>query len=123
MPTTATAPTDFWGQILHQLKRIETEKPDTFDAVRAILLDSVYTAVTQDINRNWVRVFDADHAFFAGSGGDDTLLDALWEAGWQLAWHEASYHFAMTHPRNGESLVYIEGDLKRDDNTGRGQQP
>src|SRR5690348_8153516 len=48
--------------------------------------------------------------FFAGSGGDGSLREALWEAGWDVVWAEASYHWAMRAP-DGSGITYVEGDL------------
>ena len=48
--------------------------------------------------------------FFAGSGGDKTLMNALYNAGWTLVWAEAGYHWAMRAP-DGTGITYIEGDL------------
>ena len=48
--------------------------------------------------------------FFAGSGGDDRLDDALRAAGWSYRWAEASYHWCMEAP-DGSTLTYVEGDL------------
>jgi hypothetical protein len=49
-------------------------------------------------------------AFFAGSGGDETVMDALQAAGWRVTWAEASYHYAMTAP-DGSAITYVEGDI------------
>jgi hypothetical protein len=48
--------------------------------------------------------------FFAGSGGDDTVQDALEAAGWDYVWPEASYHFCMRAP-DGSCITYVEGDI------------
>lgn len=50
--------------------------------------------------------------FFAGGGGDDTLRDALYEAGWTLVWSKAWYHYSMRAP-DGSAITYVEGDLYR----------
>jgi hypothetical protein len=49
--------------------------------------------------------------FFAGGGGDGTVLEALIAAGWRLAWAEASYHYAMTAPDDQSGITYVEGDI------------
>ena len=49
-------------------------------------------------------------AFFAGSGGDDSLMAALEVAGWTLIWAEASYHWSMRAP-DGSEITYVEGDV------------
>lgn len=53
-------------------------------------------------------------AFFAGSGGDGTVMEALTDAGWRVTWAEASYYYVMTAP-DGSSITYIEGDIERGD--------
>lgn len=51
-------------------------------------------------------------AFFAGSGGDGSVEEALHAAGWVHAWREAHYHWAMRAP-NGDGITYVEGDIYR----------
>lgn len=111
--STPRIPTGFWGQIDHQLHRIHTERPETFDGVRAILLDLAYDDIVVEVHRNEPRPFDADSAFFAGSGGDATLRRALYEAGWFSVASEAMYYYVMESQTNGELLTYIEGDVVR----------
>lgn len=53
-------------------------------------------------------------AFFAGSGGDDSLMEALETAGWHVVWAEAHYFYVMRAP-NGDLLTYVEGDVYRGD--------
>jgi hypothetical protein len=48
--------------------------------------------------------------FFAGSGGDDTVDDALDEAGWSYVWSKASYWWCMEAP-DGSMITYVEGDI------------
>lgn len=52
--------------------------------------------------------------FFAGSGGDGTVLGSLYEAGWRLRWYEADYHWSAEAP-NGDKITYVEGDIYRGD--------
>lgn len=49
-------------------------------------------------------------AFFAGSGGDGSVYEALTEAGWSPLWWKAGYHWAMRAP-DGSEITYIEGDV------------
>jgi hypothetical protein len=49
-------------------------------------------------------------AFFAGSGGDESVINALSAAGWHVTWSEASYYYTMAAP-DGSSITYIEGDI------------
>lgn len=108
-----TTPSTFWGQIRDQLRRIRTDKPDTFDGLRSILGDPAYDRITDEVNRNGDRDLAPDQAFFAGSGGDDTLFDALLDAGWMALTFQAQYHYRAKHPGSGEVIDYIEGDLYR----------
>lgn len=103
----------FWTEIDEQLDTIANDKPDTFDGVRAILLDPAYVEIQKDIHLNGPRAFGPDAAFFAGSGGDRSLWAALWKAGWAEIWGEASYYHVAQHPITGEKLTYIEGDVMR----------
>lgn len=113
MSATAPIPSGFWAQIDHQLARIAEQKPGTFDAVRQILLDDAYDQVVTENNRNGVRHFDDDSAFFAGSGGDATLFGALLDAGWRVTAYDADYFYVLAHELTGEVLTYIEGDVER----------
>lgn len=53
-------------------------------------------------------------AFFAGSGGDLSVREALSLAGWTVTWQEASYYYVMQAP-NGDRITYCEGDVYRGD--------
>ena len=50
-------------------------------------------------------------AFFPG-GGDRDMLGTLSEAGWDIYWAAADYHFKAR--KNGRSLEYVEGDIYAD---------
>lgn len=113
--TQPPVPADFWAQINHQLSPITNAQASTFDEIRTVLLDPVYDEVTANVHRNFERKFDADSAFFAGSGGEATLAGALRAAGWKVTEDEASYYYAMVHVDTGEKLTYIEGDVVRGD--------
>lgn len=106
---------DFWDNINAQLDRIEAEKPDTFAGVRDILMDPQYSAVVDDVNLNGSRTFTERHAFFAGSGGDRSLYEALYRAGWHMVWAEASYYYVVRHNASHAFLTYIEGDVYEGD--------
>jgi hypothetical protein len=49
-------------------------------------------------------------AFFAGSGGDDSLYEALSDAGWEPVWWKAGYWWCMKAP-DGSAVTYVEGDI------------
>ncbi len=61
-----------------------------------------------------LRIFAIENhnspAFFAGSGGDGSLMESLTDAGWSTLWARASYHYAMQAP-DGSSITYVEGDI------------
>jgi len=88
----------YWDGIEAGLVRIGSEKPDTFDEVKAIL-DTLPGG----------EVSSGD-AFFGGSGGDYSLRDALRDACWRVVWSEASYYWCMRSPV-GDLLEYVEGDV------------
>lgn len=99
---------NFWDTITAQLDAIATGPADTFDKVRDALNDlhgstDPYLPPAKGPNA----------AFFAGSGGDATLNEALSRAGWRLSWAEANYYWEATHSTTGEVLTYIEGDVIR----------
>lgn len=53
-------------------------------------------------------------AFFAGSGGDGALIDALRASGqWKLHAIEADYHWQALSLVDGSSIEYVEGDVYR----------
>lgn len=56
-------------------------------------------------------------AFFAGSGGDRQVIDALRAAGWAIVWAGAVYYF-VAKDHAGDLLTYIEGDVYRGDARG-----
>lgn len=93
-----------------------------WDAVNAQLMELRKARSADDVLRilSRERVPDghsklvAGDGFFAGSGGDDTVEDALTDAGWTLVWSEASYYYAMKGP-DGSVITYVEGDIYRGD--------
>lgn len=106
-------PRGFWPQIEHQLRRLGTPSVDSFDTVRDILLDPRYDDVMDEIDRNGARTFDTDTAFFAGSGGNTQLKDALRSAGWDIRSRFAHHYVARSAA--GDCLTYCEGDVLRGD--------
>ncbi|MBT0774170.1 hypothetical protein KIH74_34815 [Kineosporia sp. J2-2] len=53
----------------------------------------------------------AGDGFFAGSGGDGTVMESLTKAGWSIDWIRASYYWAMRCPDGREAITYVEGDI------------
>lgn len=100
---------DYWASIDKALDTIAETEPDTFDGVRDILHqygDPEYPQPCTVTKR-------ADHAFYAGSGGDKPVRVSLNVAGWVTVWSEASYYYVMMHRASGEFLSYVEGDVQR----------
>ena len=52
-------------------------------------------------------------AFFAGSGGNDQLVEALDDDHWDIDWIEGDYHWTATSNVDGSVVEYTEGDLDR----------
>lgn len=97
----------FWDEIRAQLERVGSEG-STAAAVIGILNSPEYPEVRAESAAAYTP--SATRGFFAGSGGDDTLRDALRTAGWRVTWSEASYYYRATAP-NGDVLEYCEGDV------------
>lgn len=91
----------YWTAHAATLARIRTEKPTTFAALKAIV-DQFHPDMG-DIP------FSGD-TFFP-SGGEDTIADALYDAGWRLRFVEGDYYYRAHHPDTRDTLTYIEGDL------------
>ena len=91
--------TDFWGAIEAQLTLIRSLPMITTEQVIDVLDEP--------------GSIGCGDAFFAGSGGDYQLSEALFDAGWDIHSIEGDYHWTATHPRTGDSLTYCEGDVYR----------
>ncbi len=52
-------------------------------------------------------------AFFAGSGGDNQLINALDRAYWKVHSVEAGYHWQAVSTVDGSHIEYVEGDVYR----------
>src|SRR5205823_4439040 len=88
----------FWEVVDAQLKELESARNAT-DVIRIL---------SQERNPLGPGASSAP-AFFAGSGGDDTVAGALSVAGWDFVWSVASYYYCMRAP-DGSVITYIEGD-------------
>lgn len=91
----------YWNGYEAALERVRSEKPTTFAALKAIT--DAFRPLMGDIS------FSGD-TFFP-SGGDDTMADALADAGWRLRFIEGDYHYRANHPATCATVTYIEGDL------------
>ncbi|MGV9693421.1 hypothetical protein ACWDUX_30435 [Streptomyces sp. NPDC003444] len=97
-------PDPFWTAIRAQLK--ELERAESADDVLRIL------AHENNPDQAYPRPNRPDEGFFGGSGGEDTVREALEEAGWKVLWSRAPYWYAITAP-DGSEITYIEGDIYR----------
>jgi hypothetical protein len=91
----------YWKAYDATLARIRMHRPQTVDAVAAILGDF------QQANQP-----DPAVGFFP-SGGDDYLADALSDAGWTIRYIEGDYLWEALSKATGQDLHYIEGDVYR----------
>jgi len=86
----------YWKGYHRTLATIRAERPATFAGLKLIL-----------------DRFDrpsAGDAFFPG-GADDTLADALSDAGWSVKFEEGDYLYTAVHPESGAVVQHVEGDL------------
>lgn len=97
-------PDRFWAAIDAQLADLRQARTAA-DVLRILAPDNdpYHTVLGAEPHR-------AAPGFFAGSGGDGTVQNALAAAGWRLTWAEASYYYTMTAP-DGTVITYIEGDI------------
>lgn len=86
----------YWQRYEQTLARLRAEQPTTFAGVK-LVLDTFAHKSSGD-------------AFFPG-GADDTLADALMDAGWSVAFEEGDYRWTATHPISGAVLHHVEGDV------------
>ena len=98
---------NFWAVIADQLKELESAK-SADDVIRILGPDR------NPYGPDWDGMDGVAEGFFAGSGGDGTVRDALIKAGWKMAGRAAWYHYAMRAP-DGSMVTYIEGDIYRGD--------
>ncbi|MEV3860696.1 hypothetical protein AB0J38_41105 [Streptomyces sp. NPDC050095] len=87
----------FWKMIEEQLKELESAK-SAEDVIRILKSEES----------------SAGDAFFAGSGGDETVYGALHKAGWMPVWEPWEGFYVMKAP-DGSLITYIEGDIYRGD--------
>jgi transposase-like protein len=97
----------FWVGVDAMLDRIVAEQPNTFDGVVAVL--------EGDYGYDYKTYSGTTRPFFPGGGGDRSLKSALESAGWTTVWADASYYYCMRHSATGETLTYMEGDVRRGD--------
>lgn len=94
----------FWAHIREQLAELRTARTS----------DDVIRILAPERNPYGNTEMIAGDGFFAGSGGDETVSDALGDAGWVTVWANAAYWYAMRAP-DGSVITYCEGDVYRGD--------
>jgi hypothetical protein len=87
--------TTYWAKYAETLARIRAEKPTDLKSLKTIL--DAFEAPSSGA------------AFFPG-GADDTLADALEDAGWRVQYVEADYLWNAKSP-TGAYIHYLEGDV------------
>jgi hypothetical protein len=85
----------YWEQYDQTLARVRDEKPNTLGGLKLIL--DAFQPVSSGV------------AFFPG-GADDTLGDAIYDAGWSVEWLEGDYLWNARN-RSGAEIHYVEGDV------------
>jgi hypothetical protein len=99
----------FWATIAAQLTELESARS----------ADDVFRILAGERNpygpaHHASMIAGGAEGFFAGSGGNDTVWDALSTAGWNVTWSEAEYYFVAQAP-DGSVITYVEGDVYRGD--------
>lgn len=92
----AAIPSDpFWATVAQYLNTVQvaTDAESVVATARTMFKDD--------------QPANSRHAFFPGSGGNEQLVEALSDAGWQVTFLEGGYHYTATAP-NGTELTYIE---------------
>jgi hypothetical protein len=100
----------FWSAVRTQLD--ELTRATTADDVLRILSPERNPYRLED--PNWDGMDGGAQGFFAGSGGDNSVDDALETAGWGYVWARAAYWWVMKAP-DGSFITYCEGDIYRGD--------
>jgi hypothetical protein len=94
----------FWDVIAQQLAELRTART----------ADDVIRILGHDRNPHGENA--AGDGFFAGSGGDESVFEALaYHAGWTVVWYTAHYHYALRSPDGADVITYVEGDIYRGD--------
>lgn len=91
---------DFWAEVKAQYVEL-MEAQSAADVTRIL---------SHERNPYGANASSQGDGFYAGSGGEHSVLDALYKAGWTVKWMQAAYYYAMTAP-NGDIVTYIEGDI------------
>lgn len=87
----------YWKAYAMTLARIRDERPTTLAELKAILDE--------------FSIPQGGAAFFP-NGADDTLSDALYDAGWAIEFIESDYLWNARSPRPvSETIHFVEGDV------------
>lgn len=89
----------FWGEIRRVLASV----------AHATTADEVIAAVSSGPD----QASGSGDAFFAGSGGDDQLLDALDTSVWSPFDVKARYWWKARSAKDSSVIEYIEGDVNK----------
>lgn len=100
----------FWAAVRRQLDQARTATT----AEQVLTIFALENSPYRLADPNWNGMDGGAQGFFAGSGGEDTLDEALDDAGWTWLWSQAPYWWAMTAP-DGSVITYCEGDIYRGD--------
>lgn len=93
----------FWDDVNHALA----------EARQANTADELIAALNRWDTSDRLKGGGED-AFFAGSGGDDQLVESL-NRHWKVHYIEGDYHWQALSQVDGSAIEYIEGDVyKRD---------
>jgi hypothetical protein len=87
--------TTYWAKYAETLARVRTEKPHDLEGLKKIL--------------NAFEAPSSGAAFFPNAA-DDTLADALEDAGWRVQYIESDYVWSAKSP-TGAYIHYLEGDV------------
>ncbi len=96
----------FWTAIRQQLSEL-TQAKTADDVVRILDVERCPYRLKDP---TWNGKASDAQGFFGGSGGDETVMESLEEAGWTLLWCQAAYWWAMEAP-DGSVITYVEGDI------------
>lgn len=99
----------FWDAVKAQLTELRTAATAD-DVIRILSLERCPYRIEDP---SWDGMDGAAEGFFAGSGGDDTVDEALFSAGWRYL-GGTGIHYAMRAP-GGDVITYCEGDIYRGD--------
>lgn len=100
----------FWAAVRQQLTELRTATTAE-DVLRILAPDRNPYRLEEP---NWDGIDGAAQGFFAGSGGDDRVDEALEEAGWEHVWSRSAFWWAMRAP-DGSVITYCEGDIYQGD--------